>query len=79
MKSVGPILCRWRTEVRKTQKEVEKETGIPQAYLSDLERGHIREPGIAKTVRLLRALGRTAEELVAELDDTAARMRPLAA
>jgi len=41
---LGPLLRKARTEAGYTQRDVERETSVSNAYLSQLESGKVREP-----------------------------------
>lgn len=40
-----------------TIRDLEKRTGISNALISQIETGHVREPGFHRVVRIARALG----------------------
>lgn len=71
---VGRVIRKWRLQRGLRQEDLERATSIPQAYLSDIERGHIKEPGLLKMSRIVEALGHTLDELMAEVkrEDVAA-------
>ena len=81
MENLGKTIRRWRRQKGLRQEDLEASTGLAQAYLSDLERGDIKDPGISKLVRICKVLGRSLDELVGEAsgDSEAARLRPAAA
>lgn len=54
---LGETLRFTRHEARKTLKDIEAETGISNAYLSQLENGKILTPGPDKLARLAGAYG----------------------
>lgn len=54
---LGETLRFTRRDARKTLKEIEAETGIGNAYLSQLENGKIQQPGRDKLPLLAQAYG----------------------
>jgi len=54
-----------------TQEEVAARAGIRQSALSKVERGDTDSPGILYLSKITRALDRSLDELVAELQDAA--------
>lgn len=78
MSPVGAKIKKWRKEKGLRQEDVEANTEgkISQAYLSDLERGKVKEPGLFKMAIIVDALGHTLQELTAEDDSQVARLRP---
>jgi transcriptional regulator with XRE-family HTH domain len=61
-------LRRRRLAAQKTQEQIEDETGVSQALLSNLEHGHCPE-SVAKALRLARSLGASVEDLFGHLVD----------
>lgn len=66
MSSGNRSLINARVRVGKTQEQIEAETGLSQALLSLLEKGHCPE-SVAKAVALARALGSSVESLFGHL------------
>ncbi|MEW6777000.1 MAG: helix-turn-helix transcriptional regulator [Bdellovibrionota bacterium] len=52
----------WFAKAKKTQREVAREIGIDEAYLSKVVRGQI-EPSVVKAIRIARCLGCAVEDL----------------
>lgn len=53
---LGQLLLMAREIKGMTLRELERETGISNALLSQIESGHVREPGFYKVVKIARAL-----------------------
>jgi transcriptional regulator with XRE-family HTH domain len=66
MTKANTVLRSRRDAAGKTQERVEAETGISQASLSSLERGHCPE-SVARAILLARSLGTTVEEIFGHL------------
>ncbi len=63
---LGPVFHRLRTERSLTTTSLAKETGLPQSYLSYLERGRFQDIGVDKFARLIQALKVSADHVLAE-------------
>ncbi|MDE3076171.1 MAG: helix-turn-helix domain-containing protein [Chloroflexota bacterium] len=63
---LGPVFHRLRTERSLTTTSLSKETGLPQSYLSYLERGRFQDIGVEKFSRLIQALKVSADHVLAE-------------
>lgn len=53
---LGEILRMAREISGKTLRDLESETGISNALLSQIETGHVRQPGFQNVVKIARAL-----------------------
>jgi transcriptional regulator with XRE-family HTH domain len=58
---VGKLLALCRDLKGWTLRDLEKECGISNALISQIETGHIKDPGFSTVVRLCRALGLSIE------------------
>lgn len=54
--NLGQLLKMAREISGKTLREIERETGISNALLSQIETGHVRQPGFQNVVKIARAL-----------------------
>lgn len=70
----GTALRRRRRERELTQSELAEAADIHWKYVSMLERG-LRQPALDVLLRLARALGTSASELVAEVEQDGSRGR----
>lgn len=55
--ALGPALAAARLRRGWTLRDVERETGLPNAHISQLETGAIKAPGITVLVKLAKAYG----------------------
>ena len=55
MQKLGSFLASARSTARKTLRDVERETGISNAYLSQLEHGKIKAPAVQNLHKLANA------------------------
>lgn len=63
-----------------TLRDLERESGISNALISQIERSKVKDPGFSTTVRLARCLGLSIErcaETVFHLRDALRKVRPL--
>lgn len=60
---LGQILLMAREISGKTLRDLEKETGISNALLSQIERGQVKSPGFHNVVKIARALNVKLETL----------------
>jgi len=61
---IGKVLKRLREAKTLSQLELVKRAGVAQAYLSELEAGHKKNPGIETLKKLAKALGVPVTELL---------------
>jgi len=61
---IGKVLKRLREAKKPSQLELAKRAGVAQAYLSELEAGHKKNPGIETLKKLAKALGVPVAELL---------------
>ena len=54
---VGELICLAREIKGWTLRDLERETGISNALISQIETGHVKDPSFTKVVRLCEALG----------------------
>jgi transcriptional regulator with XRE-family HTH domain len=79
IENLGSRIALLRKEQRLSQTELARQAGVSRAMISDLETGQIRDPGVRKVLRVLKALGMglrivrlsppTLDELLAEQED----------
>jgi len=62
-KAFGQVVRRIRNELKISQAELERRTGLDRTFISDLERG-IQGPGIRTLFRIAKGLETTAWDLV---------------
>ena len=55
--SLGQMLSLARELKGWSLRDLEKRTGISNALLSQIETGHVQDPGFSRVVRIARALG----------------------
>ena len=63
---LGPVFHRLRTERSLTTIKLAEQTGLPQSYVSYLERGRFQDIGVDKFARLIQALKVSADHVLAE-------------
>jgi len=61
---IGERVQQRRQHLRWTQEDLARESGVPQATISRIEKGQRRNPGADVIRRLARALGVTADWLI---------------
>jgi transcriptional regulator with XRE-family HTH domain len=66
---IGQRVQHRRQHLAWTQEELARESGVPQATISRIEKGQRRNPGADVIRRLARALGVTADWLIGMYED----------
>lgn len=75
---LGQILLMAREISGKTLRDLERETGISNALLSQIETGHVKSPGFHNVVKIARALNVKLDTLAAHsVTDLKAVLRDL--
>lgn len=65
----------WFAKAKKTQRQVAREIGIDEAYLSKVVRGQI-EPSVIKAIKIARSLGCSVEDLYVGVGEESTNDRP---
>jgi transcriptional regulator with XRE-family HTH domain len=58
IQDLGAEIAAIRKELRMTQAEVAEQAGVSRALISNLESGHLHDPGVKKLFRILKVLGK---------------------
>ena len=66
MQTIGTIVRRWREQRGWEQKELARRAGVSPSYVSRLEAGLMKEPGVEKLLVICRAFGRPIADLMHE-------------
>jgi transcriptional regulator with XRE-family HTH domain len=66
---IGQRIQRRRQHFAWTQEDLARESGVPQATISRIEKGQRKNPGADVVRRLARALGVTADWLIGMYDE----------
>jgi XRE family transcriptional regulator, regulator of sulfur utilization len=63
-RKIGAVLKRLRAQKKLSQLQLADRAGVPQGYISELEAGKKKNPGIETLRKLARALGKDLKDLL---------------